>query len=34
MTAYVIVIQTVTVYESRVISLKTNDALVDFIPNQ
>ena len=34
MTAYVLVIPTVTVYESRVISLKTNDALVDFIPNQ
>ena len=33
MTAYVLVIQTVTVYESPVISLKTNDALVDFIPN-
>ena len=32
MTAYVLVIPTVTVYESRVISLKTNDALVDFIP--
>ena len=34
MTAYVLVIQTVTLYESRVISLKTNNALVDFIPNQ
>ena len=34
MTAYALVIQTVTVYESRVISLKKNDALVDFIPNQ